>query len=287
MRDEIHVITDSLSCVSETEYIKDPRVHELRLTVRHGDLEWYDGEKSTAEMVEMINKSGKLPTTSQPPLGEVIELFTQLAKDGKKVLAINVDHVLSGTHATFVMAAKQVMEEVQGADIRVLDSFTASSPIAGLVGDVLALIDEGKSIDEIEQWTKDAIGRMNSFFSVETLEYLQKGGRIGKMAGLLGSILGIRPITNLGVHTEGQLIPVDKMRTRKKVLNRMVELAEENAPVERIYIANCECWDDAKTVQGILEEKFPGVPILSTSVGTVLAAHLGPGAFGVFVRKKA
>ena len=81
MRDEIHVITDSLSCVSETEYIKVTDT----ITVRHGDLEWYDGEKSTAEMVEMINKSGKLPTTSQPPLGEVIELFTQLAKDGKKV----------------------------------------------------------------------------------------------------------------------------------------------------------------------------------------------------------
>lgn len=287
MHDNIHIITDSLGCVSETEYINDPRVHELRLTVRHGDLEWYDGEKSTAEMVEMINKTGKLPTTSQPPLGEVIELFTKLAKDGKKILAINVDHVLSGTHATFVMAAKQVMEEVPGADIRVLDSFTASSPIAGLVADVLAMIDDGKNLDEIEKWTLDAIRRTYSFFSVETLEYLQKGGRIGKMAGLLGSILGIRPITNLGVHTEGQLIPVDKMRTRKKAIARMIELAAEKAPIERIYIANCECEEDAKHIAEVMQTQFPDVPILSTSVGTVLAAHLGPGAFGIFVRQKA
>lgn len=286
MRDDIHIVVDSLSCVAETELIHDPRVHELRLIVRHGDIEWRDGEKTTAEMVQMIDQSGKLPTTSQPPLGEIIDLYTDLSKAGKKVLVITVDKVLSGTHDTLVMTAKQVMQEVKGADIRVHNTYTASSPIAGLVKDILALIDEGKTFDEVEARAVDAIRRINSFFSVDTLEYLQKGGRIGKLAGLLGSILGIRPIVNLGVHTEGQLIPADKVRTRKKALNRLVELAAENAPLERIYIANCECWDDAKKVQAMLEEQFPGVPILSTSVGTVLAAHLGPGAFGVFIRKK-
>lgn len=287
MRDDIHVVVDSLSCVAETELINDPRVHELRLLVRHGDIEWRDGEKSTPEMMALVEASGKLPTTSQPPLGEIIDLYTDLSKAGKKVLVITVDKVLSGTHDTLVMTAKQVMQDVKGADIRVHNTYTASCPIAGLVFDILALVDEGKSFDEIEAWTVDAIKRTNSFFSVDTLEYLQKGGRIGKMAGLLGSILGIRPITNLGVHTDGQLIPVDKTRTRKKMLNRIVELAAESAPFERIYIANCECWDDAKKVQEVLEAQFPGVPILSTSVGTVLATHLGPGAFGVFVRKKA
>lgn len=286
MIDDIHIVVDSLSCVAETEYIDNIRVHELRLITRHGDLEWYDGDKSIKEMVELIDKTGKLPTTSQPPLGEVIDLFTKLANDGKKVIVISVDKVLSGTHDTFIMAAKQVMQDVKGADIRVLNSYTASSPIAGLVGDLLKKIESGCTLDEAEAWTVDAIKRTNSFFSVETLEYLQKGGRIGKMAGLLGSILGIRPITNLGVHTEGQLIPVDKTRTRKKMLSRIVELAAAEAPFERLYIANCECQSDADSVKDILHQQFPDVPILSTSVGTVLAAHLGPGAFGVFVRKK-
>lgn len=287
MIDDIHIVVDSLSCIAETEYIHNPRVHELCLITRHGDLEWYDGEKSIKEMVELIDKTGTLPTTSQPPLGEVIELFTKLVKDGKKVLVISVDKVLSGTHDTFVMAAKQVMQEIKGADIRVQNSYTASSPIAGLVIDLVAMIENGCTLDEAEAWTVDAIKRTRSFFSVETLEYLQKGGRIGKMAGLLGSILGIRPITNLGVHTDGQLIPVDKTRTRKKMLSRIVELAAAEAPVERIYIANCECQKDADNVKEILQQQFPGVPVLSTSVGTVLAAHLGVGAFGVFVRKKA
>mgnify|MGYP003313977899 CR=1 FL=1 len=287
MQDDIHVVVDSLSCIAETEYIKNPRVHELKLITRHGDLEWYDGEKSIKEMVDLIEKTGQLPTTSQPPLGNVIELFTNLVKDGKKVLVISVDKVLSGTHDTFLMAAKQVMQENKGADIRVFNSYTASSPIAGLVIDLVKKIEDGCTMDEAEEWTKDAIRRTSSFFSVETLEYLQKGGRIGKLAGLLGSILGIRPLVHLGLDTNGELISVDKVRTRKKMLARIIELAEEEAPFERIYIANCEGKEDADNVQKILAEKFPNIPILSTSVGTVLATHLGPGAFGVFVRKKA
>lgn len=287
MRDEIHVVLDSLSCISETKYINDPRVHELRLITRHGDLEWYDGDKTTAEMVQLIEKTGKLPTTSQPPLGEIIELYKNLVNDGKKVIVINVDHVLSGTHETCKMAACQVMNELKGADIRVFDSYTASCPIAGLAIDLLNIIDSGCSMDEAENWLRGAIGRTNTYFSVDTLEYLQKGGRIGKLSGLLGSILGIRPITNLGVHTDGQLILADKVRTRKKTLAKIVELASAEKQLERIYVANCECGDDAAKLVEEMAALFPDVPILSTSIGTVLAAHLGPGAIGVFVRKKA
>ncbi|MCQ2362712.1 MAG: DegV family protein [Acidaminococcaceae bacterium] len=285
MRDDIHIVLDSLSCVAETELKNDPRVHELRLLTRHGDLEWFDGEKSTAEMVKLIAESGKLPTTSQPPLGEIVDLYTKLVTEGKKIIVLNVDGILSGTHETCKMAARQVMRELKGADIRVYDSYTASCPLVGTAMDLLQLIDEGVTMDEACAWLEDAIGRLSSYFTVDTLEYLQKGGRIGKMAGLLGSIFGIRPLTHLGEDTKGQLIPVDKVRTRKKALARIMELAVQDAPFERIYIANCECENDAAMVESALKQQFPGVPLLSTSVGTVLAAHLGPGAFGIFVRK--
>lgn len=285
MRDDIHVVLDSVSCVSEIELKNDPRVHELRLLTRHGDLEWYDGDKSTAEMVKLIEDSGKLPTTSQPPLGEIIDLFTRLVTEGKKVIVLDMDSVLSGTFETCKMAARQVMQKVKGADIRVYDSYTCSCPIAGTAKDLVDVIDGGATMDEACAWLEDAISRLSSYFLVDTLEYLQKGGRIGKMAGLLGSILGIRPISHLGKDTQGQLIPQDKVRTRKKALTRIMELASQDVPFERIYIANCECEDDAAMVEATLKRQFPGVPVLSTSVGTVLATHLGPGAFGIFVRK--
>lgn len=286
MRDDIHVVVDSLSCVADTDLKNDPRVHELRLMVRHGEIEWYDGDKTIAEMLQLIEASGKLPTTSQPPLGEIIALYTELVQAGKKVIVLNVDHVLSGTHETCKMAARQVMQEVKGADIRVFDMLTASSPIAGMAMDVLDRIEAGDDMDALEAYIKNALERTNSFFSVDTLEYLQKGGRIGKLSGLIGGILGIRPIVNLGVHTDGQLVPADKCRTRKKVLKRMVELAHEQGELERIYVANCECPEDAQSLAETMQQDYPGVPVLSTGIGTVLAAHLGPGAIGLFVRKK-
>ena len=147
MCDDIHVIVDSLSCVQDTDLKYDSRVHELRLMVRHGDVEWYDGEKSIPEMLQMIESSGKLPTTSQPPLGEIIELYTELVKRGKKLIVLNVDHVLSGTYETCKMAARQVMQDVPGADIRVFDTLTASNPIAGLAQSVLEQIDAGADMD--------------------------------------------------------------------------------------------------------------------------------------------
>lgn len=285
MRDDIHVVLDSVSCVSEIELKNDPRVHELRLLTRHGDLEWYDGDKSTAEMVKLIEDSGKLPTTSQPPLGEIIDLFTKLVTEGKKVIVLDMDSVLSGTFETCKMAARQVMQEVKGADIRVYDSYTCSCPIAGTAKDLVEVIDGGTTMDEACAWLEDAISRTCTYFSVDTLEYLQKGGRIGKLAGLLGSILGIRPIVHVGEDTKGQLYPVDKVRTRKKALNRLLELTAQGGPFERIYVANCECDEDAAYLEEELKKQYPGVPMMSTSIGTVLASHLGPGAIGIFTRR--
>lgn len=287
MRDDIHIVVDSLSCVAETELINDSRVHELRLMVRLGDLEWYDGEKTTAQMLALMKETGKMPTTSQPPLGVIIELYTSLVQAGKKVVVLNVDHVLSGTHDTCVMAAKQVMRDVKGADIRVFDVLTASCPIAGLAMDVVERIDAGDEMDALQQYIESAIARTNSFFTVDTLEYLQKGGRIGRLSGLLGSILGIRPIVNLGKHSDGQLLPADKCRTRKKAIARVLELVAEQGEIERLYVAHCECEEEAKKVLALAQEQAPGVKSLMTGIGTVLAAHLGPGALGVFVRKKA
>ena len=122
------------------------------------------------------------------------------------------------------------------------------------------------------------------FFSVDTLEYLQKGGRIGAVGALVGNILGIRPIVH--IDTAGELVVVDKCRTRKKVLQRMVELAAANAPIEAVYVANAEAEEDAETLRKAMLELFPGLPVLVTGIGTVLAAHLGPGVIGLFVRRQ-
>ncbi len=285
MHTDIHVVVDSISAAGETALKDNERCHMLRLVVRHGDLEWFDGERSLDEMFALVDESGKLPTTSQPPIGDVLELFTNLAKEGKQVIMLTVSSVLSGTYQTACLAARQVMDEIEGADIRVVDSKTAACPISGVALRVLEETAQGMSLDEAEKMAADMFARTETFFSVNTLDYLQKGGRIGAVGALLGSILGIRPIIHL--QEDGNLEVVDKCRTRKKVLQRMIELASEKQPVEAIFIAHAAAEGDALGLKAQMEALFPGVPIMLTGIGTVLAAHLGPGVIGLFVRCKA
>lgn len=285
MHDEIHVVVDSIAAADETELKNNPRCHVLRLIVRHGEEEWIDGDKSLAQMFALVEATGKLPQTSQPPIGSIIELFTELAKAGKKVIMLTVDGVLSGTYQTACVAARQVMDDNKGADIRIIDSKTAACPISGITMEILARTAEGMDIDAAEKMARDMVERTETFFSVNTLDYLQKGGRIGAVGALIGNIFGIRPIVHLD--KDGKLEIADKCRTRKKVIRRMVEMAAEKAPLEAIFVANAEAEADAEEMKNQMHALFPDVPIMLTSIGTVLAAHLGPGVIGLFVRRKA
>lgn len=285
MHTDIHVVLDSISAAAETALKNDSRCHVLPLVVRHGELEWFDGERSLDEMFALVEKTGKLPTTSQPPIGMILEIFTKLAKEGKKVIMLTVSSVLSGTYQTACLAARQVMDEIKGADIRVVDSKTAACPISGIALEILEKTAAGMSLDEAEALAVDMFARTETFFSVNTLDYLQKGGRIGAVGALLGSILGIRPIIHL--KADGNLEVADKCRTRKKVLKRMIEMAAEKQPVEAIFIAHAAAQEDAESIKAEMENLFPGVPIMLTGIGTVLAAHLGPGVVGLFVRRRA
>ena len=285
MHDEIHVVVDSIAAADETVLKDDPRCHVVRLILRHGDHEWIDGDRPLADMFAMVEKTGKRPSTSQPPIGSIIELFTELAKAGKKVIMLTVDSVLSGTYQTCCLAASQVMDEVKGADIRIIDSKTAACPISGIALEILEHTAEGMDIDAAEKMARAMVARTETFFSINTLDYLQKGGRIGAVGALIGNIFGIRPIVHLD--KDGKLEVVDKCRTRKKVLKRIVELAEAKAPLEAIFVAHAEAEDDAYEIKAQMEERFPGVPVMLTGIGAVLAAHLGPGVIGLFVRQQA
>ena len=265
MNNDIHIVLDSIASAAETPLAHDARCHILQLIFRHKAVEWRDGEKTPEETFKMVKESGELPKTSQPPVGEFLDLFTSLAEEGKKVIGIFVDSVLSGTYHTACMAARQVMQEIPGADI-------------------LKKSDEGAGMDELEAFINGAIARTETCFSVNTLEYLQKGGRIGGVGALLGSLLGIRPVITLD--KEGKLVVAAKCRTRSKVLNTMLEISSSHGELERICIAHEGAEKDAEYLYEEMTKRYPGVPVLMTGIGAVLATHLGPGCIGLFVRTK-
>lgn len=285
MRDDINIVLDSIAIMKETPLKDDPRCHEIKLVCGHGDLEWRDGEKTLEEMFNLVEQTGELPKTSQPPLGEVINLFTELVGKGKQVLAICVDGVLSGTVESFRLAARQVMAEVPGADIRVVDGLTAGPTLSGMAMAVLAKADEGATLDELEIYANDVAQRTETFFTISTMDYLYKGGRIGAVGCMVGNLLGIRPIIYL--NKKGELTIADKIRTRKKILRRMLELSKQHAPFEALYVAHANTPDEAQWLADELTNMYPGLPVMIAGIGTVLAAHLGPGVIGIFLRRKA
>lgn len=283
MNNNIHVVLDSISAVNETDFFNDPRVHMARLVLRLGNDEWYDGEKSLEELVEMMESTGKIPTTSQPPLGDLIELFTDLSNQGKKVLMVTMSAGMSGTYHTACMAADQVMHEIKGADIRIINGKTCGCSLVGMAKAILEKADAGcDDMDELERLGNDCVKRTKTYFTVDTLEYLRKGGRIGKAAALLGSIFGIRPI--LIMDKDGKVESIDKLRTRKKVLQKLIDLAGCEPDVEGFYVCGALCQADMEMVVAKLKEVYPGVPYYQTSIGAVLTAHLGPGVIAVMVR---
>lgn len=285
MFDKVHVVLDSVSAVTETEFINDPRVHLLRLIVSLENEEWYDGDKTIEDMIAMIERVGKLPKTSQPPVGDIHGLFTELVQAGKKVIMVTMSSGLSGTYQACVTVAKQVMQENKGSDIRIIDGKTCGCPLIGIAECVLKKIDAGcEDMDELERCGLSAVKRTRTYFTVDTLEYLQKGGRIGKASALLGSIFGIRPV--LIMDKDGKVEAIDKCRTRKKVLQRLIDLNCQETEVEQIFVCGSLCENDMINLEEKLKAAYPGVPSMKTTLGTVLTAHLGPGVIGAFVRVK-
>lgn len=285
MHEDIHIVLDSVADVHGTALINNPRIHELRMMVRHGDEEWHDGDKSLEELFELVDKTGQLPTTSQPPLGETLELLRDLAQQGKKIIIINCDSILSGTYQSCCMAARDVMKEVKGSDIRVIDSKIASNAICGVAEELLKKIELGITLDEAEAYVIDMSKRSKLFFTIDSLEYLAKGGRIGAVGALLGSIFGIRPVVK--VMEDGNIASVDKCRTRKKALKRLIEFAVAEGEPEEIFTPYSMADADAKYLEEEMAQRFPGVPIRSGRIGTIIGTHLGPSAIGLFVRVKA
>ncbi len=287
MLDKIHIVLDSVSSAMGSALEQEPRLHIMKLLVSHGDQEWRDGDRPLQFMLDLVEKSGVLPRTSQPPLGEMLELFRSLSQEGIKLLVLTMAGGLSGTYQSACQAAREVMAQVPGADIRVVDSKTAAHPIRGIAARLLAATAAGMGLDEAEGLARDLVARTDTYFTISSLEFLQKGGRIGRASALIGSILGIKPILHLDLE-DGTVRPYDKCRTKKKVLQRMTECGAQHAPLEALYVGYATLAEDAKVIADGLAQLFPEVPLDFGPISTsVLDAHLGPSVIGVWATHKA
>ena len=230
---------------------------------------------------------GAMTKTSQINADEYEEYFTQFLSQGKDILHLTLSSGISGTFNSANLAKALLEDKYPDRKIYVIDSLAASSGYGLLIDHLAGMRDSGATIDELAAWVEEHKLNLNHWFFSSDLTFFIRGGRISKAAGAVGTVLNICPLMN--VDFEGRLIPRYKIRTKKKVIQAIVDKMAEQAEGGTDYSGKCfishsACEEDAKAVAALVEERFPNLNgrVLINSIGTTIGSHTGPGTVALF-----
>lgn len=224
--------------------------------------------------------------TSQVNAGEFEEYFETFLKEGKDIIHVTLASGISGVLNSALIAKGILEERYPDRKIYVIDSLTASSGYGLLMEKLADLRDSGMSVDELAAWTEENKLKVQTWFFVTDLKYLVRGGRVSKVAGFMGNVLNICPLLN--IDEEGKLIPRQKIRGKKKVIevlvNQMETFAEDGLDYSKsVNIVHSACPEDAQKVAELVKERFPKIEKVSVyCMGPTIGSHTGPGTVGLF-----
>lgn len=277
MANKVALITDS------TAYIPRDWIDKYGIKVAPSVVIW-DGEElrdwydiTAEEFFNRLENSSSLPTTSQPTPAYFKTLYDELAAEGKDILGVHISHKLSGTFSS----AEQAKAMLPEANIENVDTLSASMGEGWPLLMAVKATQDGKTLAECKQIVEDASKHTGILLTVNTLEFLHRGGRIGGAKRLLGSALNLKPLLQV---IDGQIEPAENVRTRKKSLNRLAELAVERIGDQRpIYMAaiHANALEDAEMVLEQIAEKLPLKARIVTNVAPTVGTHTGPGTVGI------
>jgi DegV family protein with EDD domain len=274
------VVTDTTAYLPD-DLIAANDIHRVSLYVAlDGEQEAESDITDYAGFYERLRRSEKGVTTSQPSIGDFLAVYEPLLADGLDVISIHLSAGISGTYEAALQARGRLIEDGKGGErLHVWDSRTACGG-QGLMALVAArAASAGKSGAEVLEAVERARGTLRMWFAIDTLEYLRKGGRIGAAQAWLGSALQIKPILTL----EEEITPVERVRTRRRVFERMVEYARERAAdgAGRWVVQHIQSPDTARHLVDECRQVFGSDPVFVSEVGPVIGAHVGPGLLGV------
>ncbi len=273
----IRIVTDSCSDLPPG-VAQSNDVTVVPLYVNIGGDTYRDGVDMDADRFYALQERlPGLPTTSQPSVGDFADVYRRLLDEGHRIVSIHVSAKLSGT----LNSATQAKESLGGPPrIEIVDSRLAGGSQALLAVSAAQWARETDSAGEIARRAERAIERNHSFVVVDTLEYLQRGGRIGKAQAFLGSVLRFKPIIAI---RDGEAHPVERPRTRQRAIARVIALARDLAPLSRIHVSYSTGREQAQEVIAGLADLVEPENVIEARFGPVLGAHLGPNTIGVSV----
>ena len=282
-----------ISCCSTAdltkEYFDKRGIRYVCFHYELGGTDYLDDLGQTMPPAELYRRmlAGEDVKTSQVSIGEYADFFRKIFDEGKDILHLTLSSGISGSYNSACIAAEQVREEYPNRKIYVVDSLAASSGYVFLVDTLADRRDAGESIDELYAWVCENKKKLQHWFFTSDLTFFIRGGRVSKAAGFFGGMLGICPLLN--VDYEGHLTAREKVRTKKKVIQRIVQKMEENAEgglaySGKCYICQSECMDDAKAVAMLVESRFPNLngKVEIYPIGATIGSHTGPGTVALF-----
>lgn len=277
---QVRIVTDSTADI--------PAELRERLDIAMVPLKVLFGQEVLRDAVDIgpeqfytrLTESNDMPTTSQPSPVDFQELYQKLAEEGDgPIISIHLSSKMSGTYQSAVLAKSMIEGDT---DIEVVDSRSASYGNGLLVVAAAEAAKQGKSKEEILELIAKLRKTQRLYFLVDTLEYLQKGGRIGKAAALFGSLLNIKPI--LSVAPEGDVYSVDKVRGQKKAMNRIVDLLKQDLGGKPIHLilAYTTVREPVEELRALIAQHFTLESVHYTHIGPVIGTHVGPGTVAAF-----
>ncbi len=282
-----------LSCCSTADLAKEHfEKRDLHYICFHYELDgntYKDdlGESMSFEDFYRAMQEGAETKTSQVNVSEYEEYFEAFLKEGKDILHVSLSSGISGSFNSANIAKATLEEKYPKRKIYVVDSLTASSGYGLLMDKLADLRDEGKSVEEVYQWAEENKLKCLAWFFTSDLTFFIKGGRVSKTSGFVAGVLNICPMLN--VDKEGKLIPRQKIRTKRKVIEAIVNKMEEKAENGlhyngKCYMSHSACYEDARAVADLVESRFPELDgkVEINDIGTTIGSHTGPGTVALF-----
>jgi len=271
---KVIIATDS-SAYLPKEYVEKYQIPVLPLTVNWEGKSYYDGiDIQAEEFYQQLGQYKSIATTSQVTVGQFLEVFGKLLDAGNQVLYLGIS---SGISATINSAIQAKAELGNPENLIVMDSKLVSMALGLMVLEVARAAENGASLKECYELAQDAFGRIGVYLTVDTLEYLHRGGRINSAKRLLGSALNLKPIMEI---RDGKIELVESVISRKKALTRMIDLIEQavdgRSPV-RLAPFHALAFDDMVIMENLAKERFNPIEIIRSQVSPVIGSHVGPG----------
>jgi len=257
-----------------------PNWRIVPLYVRFGETSYKDYvELGPEEFYEKLQSSPVVPTTSQPTPGDFLAVYEELTPHYERILSLQISATLSGTFAS----AESAAEMLGGSAVRVIDTGTVAAAIALLALAVQRRLERGTTDDEIDALVTRFQAEHGLLFTVETLEYLAKGGRIGRASALAGTLLNVKPILTI---RDGEVVPLKKVRGQQKAFDEFRAIFEEastDSPSLRVGMAHAAAPERLRTLEELVAASRPQAQVeAATVLGAVVGTHAGPGTVGFF-----